>query len=151
SRISFINERETTFVSGGTETTLPAKRSYQITGSLNQALGGGFRARAQADYFSDIVTQQRYHQDVYHATNRRRRFGGNVSGNLAGYNISATLDRNDIFYPDGTITTNGGLPRVTVTRGERAIGRSPFYFGASGEYITFIRRTSREDDTVLDQ
>lgn len=151
SQIYLINEKEITFTSGGTEVTQPAKRSYQITGSLNQALGGGFRARAQADYFSDIVTQQRYHQDVQRATNRTRRFGGNITGNWSGSVISATLDRNDIFYPDGTITTAGGLPRVTVSRGERAIGRSPFYFGASGEYVTFVRRTASEDETVLDQ
>ena len=151
SEIYVINEKETTFTSGGTEVTQPAKRSYQINGALNQALGGGFRARANADYFSDIVTQQRYHQNVQRATNRTRRFGGNITGTWAGSVLSATLDRHDVFYPDGTITTTGGLPRVTISRGERAIGRSPFYFGASGEYVTLLRKTASEDETILDQ
>jgi LPS-assembly protein len=152
SEIYFINERETTFTdSGGAEVTQPAKRSYQVRGGVNQALGGGFRARANADYFSDIVTQQRYHQNVDRATNRNHRFGGNVTGNWSGNVISATLERADLFYPDGTITTNGGLPRVVVTRGERAIGRSPFYFGMGGEYVTFLRRTELDDETLSDQ
>ncbi len=147
-----INERETTFTtSGGVESTQPAKKSYQIRGGVNQSLGGGFRARANADYFSDIVTQQRYHQNVERATNRNRRFGGNVTGNWSGYVISATMDRADLFYPDGTITTTGGLPRVSISRAERAIGRSPLYFGLGGEYATFLRKTERDGDTVVDQ
>ena len=31
------------------------------------------RARARVDYFSDIVTQQLYHQNVYQATQRDAR------------------------------------------------------------------------------
>jgi LPS-assembly protein len=152
SEVFVINEHETTYTeSGGTPVTLPAKRSYQINGAVNQVLGGGFRARAHADYFSDIVTQQRYHQNVQRATSRTRRFGGNVTGNWSGSVLSATLDRNDIFYADGTVTTTGGLPRITVNRGERAIGRSPFYFGASGEYVSFARRTALDDETLSDQ
>jgi hypothetical protein len=60
------------------------------------------------------------------------------------------MDRTDYFYPDGTVTTQGGLPRVTVSRAERPIGRSPFYFGVGGEYVTFLRSTERNDVTVND-
>ena len=151
-RVYVINEKETTFVdSAGQEVTQPAKQSYQVTGGLTQALGGGFRARANADYFSDIVTQQRYQQNIYQATNSRRGFGGNITGNWAGYVLSGTLDRTDYFYPDNTVTTQGGLPRVTVSRGEKPIGRSPLYFGANGEYVTFLRSTERDDVTTNDQ
>jgi LPS-assembly protein len=152
SRVYLINERETTFVdASGREVTQPSKRSYQVTGGLTQALGGGFRARANADYFSDIVTQQRYQQNIYHATNSRRGFGGNITGSWGGYFISGTLERTDYFYPDQTVTTQGGLPRITVSRSEKPIGRSPLYFGANGEYVTFLRSTKRDDVTALDQ
>jgi LPS-assembly protein len=152
SRVYVINEKETSFAdSSGQLVTQPAKRSYQVRGGLTQALGGGFRARANADYFSDIVTQQRYQQNVYDATNSRRGFGGNITGNWAGYVLSGTLDRTDYFYPDETVTTQGSLPRVTVSRGEKPIGRSPLYFGANGEYVTFLRSTERNDVTSNDQ
>jgi hypothetical protein len=122
-----------------------------VTGGLTQALGGGFRARANADFFSDITTQQRYQQNVYQATNSRRGFGGNITGNWAGVVLSGTVDRTDYFYPDETVTTQGGLPRVTVSRAERPIGRSPLYFGVGGEYVTFVRHTEHNDVRVSDQ
>lgn len=153
-QVHVLNERTSTFLgTGGAQITRPAERSYRIEGGLTQNLGGGFRARANANYFSSISAQQRYQQDVYRATNRTRNFGGNITGNWSEYVLSATLDRHDIFYPDGTITTTGGLPRVTVSRTERPIGRSPLYFGLSGEYATFLRETSREDapQPLLDQ
>ena len=150
--IYFLNERERVVTgTDGVQRTEPASRSYTIHGGMTQTLGGGLRARANANYFSDILTQQRYQQDVYRATNRNSQFGGNVTGSWAEYVVSATLDRNDIFYPDGSVTTAGNLPRVTVNRGERPIRRSRLYFGAGGEYITFIRNTSREEETVTDQ
>jgi LPS-assembly protein len=151
-QVYFINERERTITDpGGGERTEPASRSYTITGGMSHNLGGGFRARANANYFSNIVTQQRYQQDIYQATNRTRQFGGHVTGNWAGNVLSATLDRHDVFYPDGSITTRGGLPRVTVNRAERPIGRSRIYFGAAGEYVTFLRSTERDGETVSDR
>ena len=148
----FLNEKERVVTdTGGVQHTEPASRSYTITGGMTQNLGGGLRARANANYFSDIRSQQRYQQDIYRATSRNSQFGGNLTGNWAEYVVSGTLDRNDIYYPDGTITTSGGLPRVTVNRGERPIGKSRLYFGATGEYITFLRSTSRDDVTLNDQ
>jgi LPS-assembly protein len=146
-----INERERVITDNGIQRTEPARRSFTIVGGMSQPLGGGLRARANANYFSSIQTQQRYYQDVDRATNRNRQFGGNVTGNWSEYVLSATLDRNDIFYPDGTVTTNGGLPRITFSRGERPIGKTRLYFGAAGDYQTFLRSTSRDDVTLSDQ
>jgi LPS-assembly protein len=153
-QIHFLDENENTYTgAGGVPVTRAAQRSYRIDGSMSQNLGGGLRARASADYFSDIGAQQLYQQDVYRATNRQRNFGGNITGNWSEYTLSATLDRRDIFYPDGSITTDGGLPRVNFTRGERPIGQSRIYFGLGSEYVTFLRSTSREDldESILDQ
>ena len=37
-------------------------------------------ARANANYYSNISTHQRYNQDVFQATNRSRRLNGNLTG-----------------------------------------------------------------------
>ena len=46
--------------------------SYEIVGSLNHALTRNIRARARLDYFTDLVTQQLYHQNLYQASRNRR-------------------------------------------------------------------------------
>ena len=83
---------ESTTVNGVAQTTAGAK-SYSIGGDLSQRLPGTFFLRANADYFSSIVTQQTYQQDLMRATNRTRRFGTYVNGTLAGLQMPATADR----------------------------------------------------------
>ena len=46
--------------------------------------------------------------------NRSRNIGGNVTGNWGGYVLSATVDRNDTFYDEDSLTSTGGLPRIIV-------------------------------------
>ena len=112
---------------------------------MTQALGGGLRARANADYVSDIAAEQLYQQNIYRATRSTRSFGGNVTGSWSQVVLSGTLDRTDVFYPDGSYTTYGGLPRINFSRGERRIAKSPFYFGAGAEYVTMLRSTINPD------
>ena len=38
-----------------------------------------------------------------------------------------------------TITTTGSLPRINFSRGERAIGKSQIYFGATTEFVSIVR------------
>ena len=97
------------------------------------------RARANADYVSDIAPEQLYQQNIYRATRSTRSFGGNVTGSWSQAVVSGTFDRTDVFYPDGSYTTYGGLPRINFSRGERRIAKSPFYFGAGAEYVTMLR------------
>ncbi|HXW06227.1 MAG TPA: putative LPS assembly protein LptD [Vicinamibacterales bacterium] len=154
-RTYMLNEKETTFVDGtGQEQTTPAARSYMMTGGLTQSLGRGLRARANLDYVTDISVQQRYYQDIYDSSKRTRRFGGNVTGNWREYVLSGTLDRNDYFFTEGDTTriiSNGSLPRITFSRGERPIGRSKVYFGASTEYVTLLRSEDRDGTRRSDQ
>ena len=147
-RLYQLSEKETTT---GTGATSPAKKSYQVTGSLTQRLPARLSARANANYFSSITTQQRYQQNVYQATNRTRSFGGYVSGSWGPYSLSATAERNDIFYDERTLTTNGSLPRVSFTRGERPIAGLPIYFGVTSEYVTIQRSTTQDDVEQSDQ
>ena len=69
-------------------------------------------------------SQQRYQQDILQTNNRTRNVGGNVTGNWAAYVLNATIDKNDIFYDENSLTSTGGLPRISFSRGERPIGKS---------------------------
>ena len=120
----------------GSTTVQPTRRSYAITGDASQRLPGTFRLRANADYFSSVVTQQTYQKDVARATNSSRRFGTNVSGSLGPYQISAMADRNDYFYSATSLSTYGSMPRINVSRPERPIAKAPIYFGVNGDYVT---------------
>ncbi len=111
-RVSWLNEKSTD--SGGV--TTDGRRSYQITGAMTQGLGARIRARANADYVSDITPEQLYQQNIYRATRSTRSFGGNVTGNWSQFIVSGTFDRTDVFYPDGSYTTYGGLPRINFNR-----------------------------------
>jgi LPS-assembly protein len=137
-RVSFLDQESVDAVTG--EKT-DQGRSYQITGGMTQALGGGLRARANADYVSEIGPEQLYQQNIYRATRSTRSFGGNISGSWNQFALSGTLDRTDVFYPDGAYTTYGGLPRITFNRAERRMAKSPFYFGMGAEYATMLRST----------
>ncbi len=137
-RVSYLAEKTTDATTGESS---DGRRSYQITGGMTQTLGGRVRARANADYVSDIEPEQLYQQNIYRATRSTRSFGGNVTGSWSQIVLSGTLDKTDVFYPDGSYTTYGGLPRINFSRAERRIAKSPFYFGVSGEYATMLRST----------
>jgi lipopolysaccharide assembly outer membrane protein LptD (OstA) len=141
-RFSFLDEKQVNATTGEKE---PGRRSYQVTGGMTQTLGGGFRARANADYVSDITPEQLYQQNIYRATRSTRSFGGNISGSWSQFGLSGTLDRTDVFYPDGAFTTYGGLPRINFNSPDRRLGKSPLYFGAGAEYVTMLRSTTDKD------
>jgi LPS-assembly protein len=151
-QLSFLDEHpNTTTNSSGTTQTSNGIRSYAIVGDMAQRLPAHFQARANANYYTSIVTQQRYNQDLFQATNRSRRLGGNLSGSWKSYSIGVTTDRNDYFSNDTSFTTTGSLPRITVLRGEQPIGKTKMYFGLSGEYVTLLRSTTNNDVKVSDQ
>ena len=147
---SWVNENATSLQSNGVETTSPATRSYSVRGDLVQGLPFRLRGRANVDYFSSIRSQQRLQQDVFRATNRQRRFGGNVTGSWGTYVMTATVDRNDVFYGEN-YQTQGNLPRILFSRGERRIGTTPFYFGVNSEYASLLRSATTDDVKTLDQ
>jgi LPS-assembly protein len=151
SRFSFVNERPTKYLdSSGVERSVDGSKSYSVAGDIVQRLPLRLRARSNIDYFSNIRTQQRYQQDLYQFTNRRRRYGANVSGSWGSYILSATADRNDIFYGE-SFQTSGNLPRVLLTRSERPLAGLPIYFGVNSEYVTFLRSQTENDVKTGDQ
>ena len=151
-RMSLLNEHETVFdQAGGASSVYPGQRSYTIAGDMTQRLPLNLHARANVDYYSSIVSEQRYQQNIYDATKTTRRFGGNVAGNWGSYSFSATADRNDYFQGTATFATTGSAPRISFGRGERKIGSAPVYIGVNSEYVTLLRSSTTNDVKTQDQ
>jgi LPS-assembly protein len=146
-----LNEHEATYTaSDGNVSTLPASKSYTVRGSANQALPHRFRARAQVDYFSSLVTNQTFNTNYQDASLSRRSYGANVVGTFSGFALNGTFDRSEWFNTTTSSAVVGSSPRVTLTRSERPIfSGSPIYFGASTEYAHLDRQT-KEDGAVTD-
>jgi LPS-assembly protein len=125
----------------GSEKVQAGIDSYQINGSMLQAIGPHVRLTGSANYFSSLVAQQRTQVNLYAATNRTRSFGVNAVGNWGANTVSGTVDRNEIFAGDNSDNSNitGSLPRINYSRGEKKLWDLPVYFGATGEYVTLIR------------
>jgi LPS-assembly protein len=140
-RFSLLNEKPVTTTINGVQTTTPRERTFTLGGDFTQRLPGTFSLRGNADYFSSIRTQV-YQQDINRLTNSNRRMGTNLSGTLGQVQVSATADRTDFFSTATTLTTYGSMPRVSVSRSERPVGRTPIYVGISGEYVTLLRSTT---------
>ena len=145
---SFLKEHEAVYEQAdGTTFTVDPLQSYQVNGALVQQLPANLRLSARADYFSSLVSQQRYQQNVFEATTRTRSFGGNISGNWGAHSISGTIDRNEVFTNDTDSNVLGSLPKITYSRAEKPIGKLPLYFGVNTEYATLIR-TDKTTATV---
>ena len=131
----------------GETTSTPERRSYEIRGTLNQRLGRNLRARARADYFSDITVQQTYNQNIYEASRRQRVFSGSLTGNWREYSVVGSFDRNQYFYGTTSSTVRGSAPRVAVTRGERPLFGSPVYLRINADINRLIvqRKTATRD------
>ncbi len=135
----------------GTQTVQPGLKSYRVDGRVVQRLPFNLRLRSNANYYSSIRTQQTFQQNINRSTQSTRRMDANVSGSWSEYSLSATVERTDYFRDERTFTTQGSLPRVALSRGERKIGGSPLYFGVNSELVTIQRSTTTDDVRTNDQ
>ena len=151
-QFNLLNEHAADYQqSDGSVKTTNAATNFAMRGGLSQKLGAGLHARANVNYTSDLAVQQRYQQNVLQTNNRTRTIGGNVTGNWRGNVLNATIDKNDIFYDENSLSSTGGLPRISFNRGERPIGKSKIYFGVNTEYVTQIYKTVQEGKTIEDR
>jgi len=134
----------------GSQSDLPGQKSYNVLGRVVQRLPFNLRLRSNANYYSSIRTQQTFQQDINRSTQSSRRMDANVSGSWGVYSLSATVDRTDYISNETSFSTTGSLPRVTFSRGERKMGRSPLYFGANSEIVTIQRSTTNNDVKTSD-
>ena len=137
---TIVREHEAVYrQADGTDQTFPGINSYTVTGTVMQQLPANLRLSGNANYFSSLIAQQRYQQEIFAATNRTRNFGVNVAGNWGANSLSGTLDRNETFTDDTNSTVAGSRPRINYTRSEKRVLGAPVYFGATSEYIELVR------------
>jgi len=151
-RFYTLRERESTITSGGVESLLPKRTSYEVNGNINQPLGGSWTARGNVDYFSDIEVQQTYHTNIYDASRSQRSVNAGLSGTLAQLTVNANYRRSEYFSGRSNTTVVGGAPQIQITRGEQPLFGLPLYFGVTGEYAKLQReyhRTSGVTDSNL--
>jgi LPS-assembly protein len=147
-RIYALREKPISFQdSTGVLVPVAGRRSFEARGGVTEELPWKLRGRLRMDYFSDITVQQTYNTNIYDASRRQRSFNSSVSGNWGPYGVSAWLDRSQYFFTNTNSTVSGALPRISVTRGEQPIRKTPVYFGVTGEYSAMVRKTVSDTTT----
>ena len=135
-----LNQQTATYQTASGATTVPGQNSFQLDGSMNQALFAGLRARANVDYFSSLTALQTYNTNIYNASLNQRNYGVNVSGNWGPYGLNATYNRAEYFFGTTSTSLTGGTPTIAFNRAEERLGRTPFYASVSGQYADLLRR-----------
>ncbi len=133
-RLYRFSQRQTEFTQDGQLTVLPENTAYEVTGVVNHAIGRSMRARARLDYFSDVVNQQLYHQNVYEASRRSRIVEGALSGNFGGLSTSLLYQRSEVFNDETNSVLYGSTPRISASLAPRRIGASQVYASVNSEY-----------------
>jgi hypothetical protein len=153
-RVDRLDQHAYTVTQGGQSYTQAPIDSVAIRGRLTQALPGGFRARANADYVTDMLSQRLYATDVFASTSASRSYDAGVSGPLGrGTTVGVSVAEQETFSTIGTSATTGGRPRVQLTRALTRLGRTPLYAAATAEYARLAWWTTsngvRSDDRSL--
>ena len=107
-----FNQKQATFTDDDQTQTLEASQSYEITGTMNHALTQRIRARARLDYFTNLVTQQLYHQNLYQQSRNRRLIEGGLTAVFGPLMTSLLYQRSEIFSSETSSQVYGSEPRV---------------------------------------
>ena len=150
-RVYRLSQKETEFRTGNATQVLPKTESFEVRASATQAVARGLRARARVDYFSDVVSQQLYHQNLYDASRRSRVVSGGLTGAWGKYSTSLAYDRNEIFYNEATSTLYGSTPRLTAAVAPTRLFGAPMYASVNGEFANLPYRTEQNEVITRDQ
>ena len=150
-RLYGFSRNETTFTEDGVTSVLPASNSFQITGTANQSLSTRLRARGYVDYFSDIVTQHLYNQNIYQATQSRRTIEGSLSGSFGVTSMSAHFQRNEYLTDATSSTIYGSTPRVSVNVAPQMLFGTLIYASVDTEFARIPNREIRDGVVTSDR
>jgi LPS-assembly protein len=145
-----FSRKQTTFSEGDQTQTLEASNSYEVTGNLNHALTPGIRARARVDYFTDLITQQLYHQNIYQASRNRRLIEAGVTAGFGPVMTSALYQRSELFSSSTASQIYGSAPRVSANLAPQRLFNAPIYASANAEYAVLPNQTISDGMVVSD-
>ncbi len=129
-----IDQNEHEYTDNGQTSTLPATKSFEISGNMNHTVSRTMRARARLEYFSDVTTQQLYYQDVYKATRNNRVIEGSLTAAFGPTSTNLLYQRSEYLSGANSSTIYGSTPRVTTGVAPQRIFGSPVYASLNTEY-----------------
>jgi len=147
-RLYRFNQHETRYEQSSA--TLPAKTSYEFTGAVTQALGGRARARMRLDYFSDVFTQQIYHQNIYQASRRSRIVEAGASDVFGPLATTLLYQRNETFDSEQRSVLYGSTPKLTAILAPQQLFGAPIYASVNSEYGYLPYRNVTNNVVTLD-
>ncbi len=137
---------EKPIAASGGAAAVPGQRSYNIRSNVTQSLPAHTRLTANVDYFSSVVTQQLYQQDLYQATNARRSWSAATTSSWSGFTLSSTYYRSELFLDRQNSYVEGSRPRINLSRSATRLGRAPVYVSGNLEFLGLQREYRREGD-----
>jgi hypothetical protein len=93
------------------------------------------------DYFSDVLTQQLYHQNIYQASRRSRLIEAGVSDVFGPLSTTLLYQRNETFDGSTSSVLYGATPRASAIFAPQQILGSPVYASMNSEYAYLPYRT----------
>jgi LPS-assembly protein len=136
-RFYMINEKAT-FTDGGTLIS-PSRRSYEARGNISQSLPGRIRFQAQADYFTDVTTQQLYQVDLESFSRRSRYLRADLSANYGRLRLWVQGERNDVFYGASSVASLRHQPRTNVSLSQAPLFGTKITFSAGVDTTNAVR------------
>ena len=147
-RVYRFNQKQAEFTENGATGTLAAGESFEVRALATQTIARGLRARTRVEYFSDVVTQQLYHQNLYDASRRSRVIQGALTGAWGRYNAGVSYDQSEAFSDEHRSFVYGSTPRVSAGIAPTALFGSPVYASATGEFASLPYRDEVDGSTV---
>ena len=129
-----FTRKTTTYDTDGVTTVLPADQSVEVQATVNHRLTQRLRARARVDYFSDLLTQQLYHQNIYQSTRSTRVIDGSVSGTFGRASASAQYQRSEYLSSNLRSSVYGSTPRLAASIAPQMLFGTQVYASANTEY-----------------
>jgi LPS-assembly protein len=145
-----LDQHQAEFTQNGQTQTLPAGKSFEFSGNMTQVLAPGLRARARLDYFSDVITQQLYHQDVYQASRNSRVIEGGISAALWRTSTNIAYQRSELLSSGTSATVYGSTPRVSTSVAPQRLFGTPVYASLNAEYAYLPNRSTTDGIVTRD-
>jgi LPS-assembly protein len=136
-RFYVINEKAT-FADDGTLIT-PGRKSYEVRGNITQSLPGRIRVQAQADYFTDVTTQQLYQVDLASFSRRARYLRAEATANYGRLRLWVQAERNDVLYGSSSIASLRHQPRTNISLAQSPLFGTKISFSASVDTTHAVR------------